>query len=260
VRAVRAVLTLLALLLWPPLFPGLALGQDRGLSAAVIDEAVLVTSSFNGARVTIFGSAPEGRGDTDVVVLVRGPDRPAWIGERQRVLGLWLGQRRLRFDAAPTYFGVASSKPLGQVAAADTLALYGLTPESQLAFSTKASTLSDQERNRMAREYANLRTREGLYVANAAGVQRLPGGLFRADLQMPDTTAPGLYTAKVMVFRTGRQLDSTLMTLVVSKIGFERLLYRFARASPALHALLGVILALGAGFVAARVLRRVSFS
>jgi uncharacterized protein (TIGR02186 family) len=193
-----------------------------------------------------------------VVVLVRGPDRPAWIGERQRFLGLWLGQKRLRFDAAPTYFGVASSKPLGQVAAPDTLALYGLTPESQLAVQAGETGIEPQERDRLIREYALLRAREGLYVADAAGVQRLAGGLFRADLQMPDTTAPGLYTAKVMLFRNGRQLDSTLMTLVVSKIGFERVLYRFARSSPALHALLGVALALGAGFVASRVLRRVS--
>jgi uncharacterized protein (TIGR02186 family) len=235
-----------------------AMAQNRSLSAAVIDEAVLVTSSFNGARVTIFGSSPRDPSEHDVVVLVRGPDRPAWIGERQRVLGLWLGQKRLQFDAAPTYFGVASSKPLGQVAPADTLALYGLTPESQLAASVADTSLSAQERFRLAEEYARLRAREGLYVADAAGVQRLPGGLFRADLQMPDTTAPGLYTAKVMVFRNGRQIDSTLMTLVVSKIGLERVLYRFARNSPALHALLGVALALGAGFVASRVLRRVS--
>ncbi|MCU0881802.1 MAG: TIGR02186 family protein [Hyphomonadaceae bacterium] len=235
-----------------------ARAQNRGRSAAGIDEAVLVTSSFNGARVTIFGTAPTSPSDLDVVVLVRGPDRPAWIGERQRFFGLWLGQKRLRFDAAPTYFGVASAKPLGQVAAPDTLALYGLTPESQLAVQAGDTGMEPEERDRLMREYARLRAREGLYVADAAGVQRLPGGLFRADLQMPDTTAPGLYTAKVMVFRNGRQLDSTLMTLVVSKIGLERVLYRFARNSPALHALLGVALALGAGFVASRVLRRVS--
>jgi uncharacterized protein (TIGR02186 family) len=254
------VLFALLMALSASVWPVAAGAQSRGLSAAVIDEAVLVTSSFNGARVTIFGSAPGSADRNDVVVLVRGPDRPAWIGERVRVLGLWLGQKKVQFDAAPTYFGVASSKPLGQVAPADTLALYGLTPESQLALSPINRDETAAETDRLRREYARYRAREGLYVADAAGVQRLPGGLFRADLQMPDTTAPGLYTAKVMVFRNGRQIDSTLMTLVVSKVGFERVLYQFARNSPALHAMLGVLLALSAGFVASRVLRRVSVS
>jgi uncharacterized protein (TIGR02186 family) len=260
VRRLQGLLSgLLAWLLLLAL-PGLAQAQSRGLAAAVIDEAVLVASDFVGAKVTVFGSVAGVPDGADVVVLVRGPDRPAWIGERQRVLGLWIGQQRVRFDAAPTFFGVASSRPLGQIAAADTLALYGLTPESQLALNPQDAADDPERAARLTTAYARLRAQEGLYVEDAAAVRRLPGGLFRADLQMPDTTPPGLYTAKVIVFRNGRQLDSTLMTLVVSKVGLERLLFRFARNEPALHAMLGVLMALGAGFVASRVLRRVSVS
>ncbi|NJR20202.1 MAG: hypothetical protein HC777_01025, partial [Hyphomonadaceae bacterium] len=84
----------------------------------------------------------------------------------------------------------------------------------------------------------------------------LEGGLFRAVVKMPDRTPPGLYTAKVMVFRNGRPFQSTLSTLVVSKVGAERAIFEFARDHAALHGLLGVAMALVAGFVASSVFRR----
>lgn len=238
---------------------GPAAAQPAGrLSAALIDEAVLVSSSFAGATTTVFGAL---RGTdparTDVVVVVRGPDRPAWIGRKRQLLGLWLGQDRVRFEASPVYFGVATARPLGQVAAADTLALYGLTPRSQLAVDPADRDRPDLEMFKQA--YVAEREREGLYVQSASALRMLPGGLFRADVPMPDTVPPGLYTVKVLVFRNGRQLESTLSTMEVRKIGAERALFEFARDRPILHGLAGLLMALGAGYLAASLFRRVSF-
>lgn len=252
----KAVLAGLALALMAATAPSAQPAQPSGLSAALIDEAVLVTANFTGARVTLFGAArPTARGRTDIVVVLRGPDRAGWIGQRKRAGGLWLGQTRLALDAAPTFFGVASAKPLAQIAPLDTLALYGFSPLSQLD-AAEGSELPAEVSASLLAAYVRERQRQGLYVEDAAGVRLLPGGLFRADFTMPDTTPPGLYTAKVMVFRNGRPAESTLSTLVVSKVGLERALFEFARDRPVLHGLSGVALALLSGFVAARVFRR----
>ena len=229
--------------------------QSTQISAALIDDAVLVTSSFTGAKVTVFGSVRAGStGRTDIVVAVRGPDRPAWIGKRRRVAGLWIGEDRIRFDAAPTFFGVASARPLEQIAPRETLSLYGLDPRGQLALSasSKASAMKDE----LMQAFVAQRARQKLYVTDASGVRLLKGGLFRADIKMPDRTPPGLYTAKVMVFRNGRPAQSTLTTRVVSKVGAERALFEFARDRAVLHGLTGVVLALFAGFVASSIFRR----
>jgi uncharacterized protein (TIGR02186 family) len=255
---VSARARLAALLLAATVCAGPAAAQTArpsGLSAALIDEAVLVTSSFTGAKITVFGAArPSARGRTDIVVLVRGPDRPAWIGERKRVAGLWVGQTRLAFAAAPTYFGVASARPLPQISRDDTLSLYGLTPLGQL--DVAPSPLAPTTQDRLKRAFVAERQKQRLYVEESTAVKLLPGGLFRADLRMPDKTPPGLYTAKVMVFRNGRPAESTLSTLVVSKVGVERALFEFARDNRVLHGLTGVALAMLSGFVAARVFRR----
>jgi uncharacterized protein (TIGR02186 family) len=236
-------------------FPAWGHAQSTQVSAALIDDAVLVTSSFTGAKVTVFGTVrTAGTGTTDIVVTVRGPDRPAWIGKRKRTAGLWIGEDRLYFAAAPTFFGVSSSRPLEEIAPRDTLNLYGLLPMGQL--DVAAQSAKSPLRRELTQAFIEQRQRQKLYVEDPTAVRTLQGDLFRAVVRMPDRTPPGLYTAKVMVFRNGRPFQSTLSTLVVSKVGAERVIFEFARDHGALYGLLGVGLALLAGFTASSVFRR----
>lgn len=247
----------LLILLFLALFPQFAMAQKTRLAAALIDEQVLVSSNFNGAKITMFGALQMSNNTpTDIIVLIRGPDRPAWISQKSRILGLWIGQKRIYFDASPTFFGIASTKPLEQIAPQDTLRLYGLTAQSQLMVTPTSTAIPLI--NNLKNAYVANRHRQKLFLTIPNGVRWVGNGLFRADLRMPDLTPPGLYTVKVMVFRNGRPVDSSLSTLVVSKVGFERAIYEFARDHKVFHGILGVIMALGAGYVSARTFRRFS--
>lgn len=235
--------------------PNSSFAQRTRLAAALIDEQVLVTSSFNGAKVTMFGAYQSiNQKNPDVVVIVRGPDRPAWVSEKTPIAGLWVGQTRIKFEAAPTFFGVASTRPLSEIAPNDTLNLYGLTAQSQLAAASEYQNSPNLAKLKNA--YVAEREKQRLYLLSPNGVRLVEGGLFRADLRMPDLTPPGLYTVKVMVFRNGRPVDSSLTTLVVSKVGIERTIFEFAQKHRLLYALLGVLVALLAGFASARIFNR----
>lgn len=253
-RLVRVVAPVWACLLCA--VPQAVAAQPTQVTAALINDSVLVTSSFAGAKVTVFGAVRgiSGAGTTDIVVTVRGPDRPAWIGKRKRTAGLWIGEDRLYFAAAPTFFGVATARPLDQIAPRDTLRLYGLSAAGQM------DVARDSAKSPLRREleagFVALRQGQRLYVEDPKGVVLLKDGLFRADVYMPDRTPPGLYTAKVMVFRNGRPFQSNLSTLVVSKVGAERLIFEFARDHAALHGLVGVAMALLAGLTASSLFRR----
>ena len=122
--------------------------------------------------------------------------------------------------------------------------------------STARRSADAPQRKELEAAFVAQRQRDRLYVEDAGGVRLLKGDLFRADITMPDRTPPGLYTAKVMVFRNGRPFQSTLSTLVVSKVGAERLIFEFARDHAALHGLIGVAMALLAGLTASSLFRR----
>ena len=239
------------------IFPQTAWAQKTRLAAALTDEQVLVTSGFSGAKITIFGAVQLANATpTDIIVLVRGPDRPAWISQKTRFLGLWIGQKRVQFDASPTFFGIASTKPLEKIARADTLRLYEITAQSQQI--AHAGNLSSKDIALLKEEYVKHRHKQKLYLEAPNSVRWFENGLFLANIQMPDLTPPGLYTVKTMVFRNGRPVDSTLSTLVVSKIGLGRAIFEFARDHKILHGILGVLMALIAGYVSARTFKRFS--
>ena len=237
------------------LAPQAGFAQRTKLAAALFDEQVLLTSSFSGTKVTIFGAVEAaGESNPDVVVLVRGPDRPAWISKKIKVLNLWVGQKRVFFDAAPTFFGVISSKNIDEITAKDTQKLYGLTADSQVNIQPNYAKLDFAQDYK--KSFISEREKQKLYLNDPKGVKIEASGLFRADVKMPDLTPPGLYTVKVLVFKNGRPVDTNLQSFVVTKVGMERTIFEFAKKHTLTYGIFGVILALGAGFISARVFRR----
>lgn len=235
--------------------PSQSFAQRTRLAAALIDDSVLLTSSFNGAKLTMFGAVEiAGKEKPDVVIIVRGPNRRAWITQKRKIAGLWIGQKRIYFDAAPTYFGVASTRPIDEIAPKDTQTLYGLNATSQL--NSVEGKIEKEELATFKNAFVNVRGRQKLYNNVPNGVKFFQNGLFRADIKLPDLTPPGLYTVKVMVFKNRRPVDSTLQTFEVSKVGFERWLYSFARDNALFHAIMGLFLALSAGVLSARIFKR----
>ena len=77
-----------------------------------------ITTGFAGTNVLLFG-AVDGQGD--VVVVVRGPDRPVTIHRKSRVLGIWANTAQMTFERAPSFYAVASSRPLNEIAPATVL-------------------------------------------------------------------------------------------------------------------------------------------
>lgn len=73
------------------LFPQIAMAQRTRLAAALMDDSVLLTSNFNGAKLTMFGAVQlAGDTNTDIVIIIRGPNRQAWITKKSKIMGLWI--------------------------------------------------------------------------------------------------------------------------------------------------------------------------
>lgn len=241
------------------IFPSLAFAQKAKLSAALIDNSVLVTSSFSGAKVTIFGSVAVAQGQaSDIIVIVRGPDRPSWVTKKYKILGLWLGRERMYFDAAPTYFGRASTREIDKIISPSIRTTYAIDPLSQIQIASKSENLKNQ--HELINAFINERKKQKLYIDASDGVKTYTGGLFRADIKMPDLTPPGLYTVKVILLANGVPVDTTLSTFVVTKVGFERTIYEFSKDFQLIYALLGVALACFVGFISAKIFGRFSNS
>ncbi len=246
-RMVLAALAALLVLAAP------ATAQDAdaepAISAALINDFVAVTSSFTGARLTLFGATRTRQGEAgDVVVVVRGPDRPAVVTQRSRIMGMWLGRTTARFAKAPGFLAIASTRPLDKIATERTLRGWGLSPEALIAPAPEDAQRKDIAR--YAEALIRLRREEGLYAADPAGVRRLSGGLFRADISAPDSTPPGIYTVRVLLFRDGAPVATVSSTVLITHQGIERFVLDTARRFPWAYGLAAIAMAALAGWLA----------
>lgn len=240
------------------------------VSGVLTETEVKVTSGFRGARISIYGAVFDpGTKPTDVVVVVRGPDQPVRIARKSRVAGIWLNSRPVVFEGAPGFYRAASTRPLQDIARFGTLRKLGLGLD-HLAIAAPAERrietrygVRDMVVSSLGPDYhewrgavIRLKQGAGLYSADAAGVTFIDRGLFRAEFALPAEAPVGVYRARIILFEDGRPVSIRDRDLTVEKVGVERALYLFAHRSPWLYGLASALIALAAGWAAARAFRR----
>lgn len=221
------------------------------LVADLSEHLIAITTGFVGTDVLLFG-AIEGPGD--VVVVVRGPSRTEIVRRKARIAGIWVNEREMALNNVPSYYVVASAKPLADI----------LTPVARtrheigfdyLHFTpTRAAPPDEVEEFRKA--LIRNKENEDLYVEETGKVSFLGSRLFRTRIYFPSNVPTGTYTADVFLVRDGAVVSAQSTPLVVGKVGFGAELFDFAHQRPALYGILAVVVALTAGWLAGVAFRR----
>lgn len=220
---------------------------------------IQIRYSFTGAQLLLFGAIvyPGGRipADTpDVVVVVKGPAEPIVVREKQRIAGIWMNADSNRFRSAPSFYAVASSKPIGRLVDERTAAIYELGV-GNLQLSPGSAALPDKAR-RFEAGLLDLRRRQGLYSENPHGVEISDGVLYRANIAIPSQVPVGTYSAETFLVKDGRVIAAATRDIEIGKSGFERFVALAARRHSALYGLFAVFLSLLLGWSAAAIFRR----
>ena len=215
--------------------------------------------TFAGAELLLFGAIvyPGGRVPArtpDIVVMVKGPANPIVVREKQRIAGIWMNADSSRFRSAPSFYSVASSRPLTKLVDERTAAIYELGVHN-LQLSPGSTSLPDKAR-RFETGLLDLRMRQGLYAEDPKGVEITGGVLYRATINIPSQVPVGTYTAETFLVEDGRVLAAATRDIDIGKSGFERFIALEARRHSALYGLFAVLLSLGLGWSAAAIFRR----
>ena len=233
--------------------------------AALSQEVVEIRSDFAGAEIVLFGAVTDMDESDDLVVVVRGPANDL---REERTFGIWINRAPVRFEDVPSYYSVASTRPLQDVGAFSALRREGIglehlrlsapdteSTEVRLGVEVTVSEIGSEGiayREAISRN----RRRDRLFEETTTGVEMLEGGLFRANVALPPATPVGDYTADVYLFRDGRPIASGTVALGVRKAGIERVIYNFAHTHGWLYGLTAVALALLFGWGAAAIFNR----
>ncbi len=229
--------------------------RDPILVPEVSQHEVLVRQGFTGTELLLFGAilTPEGSRagqDYDIVVVLKGPTNAIVLREKQRIAGIWVNAASVEFRSAPSFFAVASSKPIDRIVDDKTAAIYELgLPWLQLS---PIGAFEPEEQRRFAEGLVERRVREGLYKEDPRGVTVSEQVLYQARIALPSSVQTGTYTAETFAISRGRVVASAIARVEVRKVGFERLVARFADDHGFVYGLLAVLVSVGMGVLAGR--------
>jgi len=251
-----------------PRFPALLLASLAPMLIAA-DKPVLVPDisarqvqirySFNGAQLLLFGAVvyPGGRPpdrQVDIAVVLRGPVQPILVREKQKIAGIWMNADLNRFRSAPSFYAVASSRPIADLLDERTAAIYELGVHN-LQLSPGGGALPEKER-RFEAGLLDLRSRQNLYSESPRGVEINGGVLYRAVITIPSQAPVGTSTAETFLIDRHKVIAAATRDIQINKSGFERYVALAARRNRLAYGLTCVLLSLGLGWAAAAVFRR----
>jgi uncharacterized protein (TIGR02186 family) len=248
-----------ALLLPPAL---LLMAQTKPvLVPDVSQRAIDIAYSFTGADLLLFGAilypggrVPAGERPADIVVVVKGPTQSIMVREKEKIAGIWVNAERARYRSAPSFYAIASSRPIDRIVDDRTRAIYELGLDSLQLSPT--STAAPDVQARFGRGLVELKQRAGLYLEAPRAVGITGGVLYRARVTIPARVPVGRFTAETFLIRDGRVLAAAVRDIDIRKSGFERFVARAADRSQILYGLVAVALSVGLGWAAGWIARR----
>jgi uncharacterized protein (TIGR02186 family) len=239
-------------------------GAKEAVQADVSARTVAVTSSFNGIEIVIFGAVDNSQqpsaesGYYDVMIVVEGVPGRIVVRRKNNVAGLWLNTSAATFDLVPSYYAIASTRPIDEIASEEFRASHGvgyqhlrLTP----AFG-QTQALSTEDLAEYRKAIIRLKEKQRLYIQDNFSVAFIGRSLFRATIMLPANVTVGPFETRVYLFREEKLLSQYTVRLNLEREGLERHLHAFAFGYPMLYGLMTVAFAVAAGLIASTVFRR----
>ena len=232
--------------------------RDPVLVPEVSQHEVQVRQGFVGQELLLFGAVLDPTGaagrDYDIVVVLKGPSEPIRLREKERFIGVWVNAESSDFRSVPSYFAVASSRPITEIVDEKTAAIYEFGTEYiQLS---PSGSINPEEERRFAAGLVDLKRRLGLYRENFGGVEIKESVLYQARIELPSNVTTGTYTAETFAVSRGRVIASAVAEVAVRKVGFERFVEDSANNWGLAYGLIAVMLSVGMGWGAGRLFAR----
>lgn len=234
---------------------GLAIAGPLRAAPLVADlskHLVAITTGFAGTDVLLFGAVDE---PGDVVVIIWGPPEEVVMHRKSQVAGIWINTAQMTFDRVPSFYSVASSRALDEIADEHVLARLEMGVE-RLNLPLPAAKASPNIARNWQDALIRNKQRLGHYGIEIGQVIFLGESLFRTLVEFPANVPTGTYQIEVYLLRDGRVVSAQTTPLIVGKIGLEAEVYDFAYNYAAFYGLIAILVALVAGWLAHVAFRR----
>lgn len=233
--------------------------QAERLVSTLSSQQVLITSSFDGTVLSLFGSiegdTPEqlAVGPYNVVIVIEGPRQDRVTRLKTNNFGIWSNTDNVNFEHFPSFYAVVSSGRLENIIDPAVMNQYAILPLDQARASAQTTGLKGE---RFSQELVRLMTEDGHFVTREDGIRFLSDTAYAMNITLPSDVANGPFSVHTFVFKDKLLVADRSEGFVVRKSGFENYVFVASKQQPLLYGIVCVLLALGTGWLAGVVFKR----
>ncbi len=215
----------------------------------VAQKRIAVTTGFAGAEVSVFGVRP---GGGDVIVVLNGPARDMTVRKKEQAAGAWLNRAAAKFENVPTFYDMALSAPVNQIASGKILQAENIGIINRIRDYSGKSEDQDEFTKALIRN----KQAQGMFPEMTKDIVFLDRNFFRAGFYIPAGAHTGTYDVTAYYFENGRLVNSKSSQLKVELAGLGAEIALFARNQSFLYGILCIAFAVFAGWLSNRIRRR----
>lgn len=226
--------------------------QSRDLVVDLSNSIVKITTGFAGTELLLFGAK---QGEGDIIVVVRGPWEDPVVRRKDRVLGVWVNNDQVAFKDVPSYYWVASNKPLEDLLPPETLETFQIgIPD--LDFVTVDDDADPTRALAFSEALKREKVRKKLYHNASSSLLFVDDVLFRTSVRFPANVSVGEFGIQTYLVHDQKIVTTKTTLLNVRKFGLEASIYDFAYRHSLLYGIFAVIIACVAGWAANAAFKR----
>ncbi len=226
--------------------------------AALSQNRVSITASFDGSEILVFGAVKYERPISevtplDVIITLSGPQQRVIVRRKQQVAGIWVNTNAVEVDRAPSYYAVSTTGPLKDILAGTEDLRHKISiPRAIRSVGAPSNVTNSQD---FTDALIRIRENDKLYRMQEFETVVFDGTLFRTDFSLPSNLVEGVYTTRIFLTRDKKVVGTFKTFINVRKVGLERWIYNLAHEQPLIYGLMSIFIAIGAGWGASAFFR-----
>jgi len=225
----------------------------QNLIAGFLDNNIDIDVGFTGKKLSYFGAIDI---QGDLVIIVTGPRKKIKVFKKEKKIWFWLNSSSRIFADVPSYYFVATSRPLNQMKNDSFLKINQIGLEN-LRFEG-AEEIEEIERAKWRNGIIDSMKKMGNYFSKNGNIDIIDEHLFKTEISFPSDIAEGVYIVDSLLLKNDSVIGSNRSFINVSKSGLGEKVYLFATEKGLLYGIFAVIAAMLFGFSVNEAIRKIN--
>lgn len=217
----------------------------KSLISDISENQIKIDARFTGKNLLLFGT----RNDSgDIVIVIRGPQKDYSVRKKERIAGVWIAGKQIKFENIYSNYAVYSSKPLVEIGTDNILKQLNIGLQNIRMDYVGSPDL--YELNAFREALQNDIRKNNLYWENNKKVEFMGDTLFKASINFPKKIPNGTHIVEVYLIDNGKIQGMQARPIIAEKVGFEAFIHNFAYHDPLIYGIIAVLSSLLLGWVA----------